>query len=178
MATKSKTRAANLAVPQSLDEATTAVGRIGELQREIARTQADLSDEVARIKASAERAVAPLREEVEALTEGVRIWAEAHRMKLTDGGKVKYAGLATGRILWRLRPPRVSVRGVEAVLEALKTMGLGRFIRVTEELDKDALRREPEVADTVPGISIGSAGEDFVIEPLDVVLSETVEPAA
>lgn len=175
---RQKTLGANLQVPQSLDEATDAVGRIGTLTREIARTQADLNDVIADAKASAEKAVAPMREEVERLTEGVRIWAEANRGRLTDGGRVKFADLATGKILWRMRPPKVTVRGVDAVIAALKRAGLGKLIRTEESLDKEAMLRDPAAVAAVPGLVIGSAGEDFVIEPTDVALSTAVEPAA
>jgi len=174
--TRSKTRGANMPVPQTLEEATEMVGEIGVKAREIKRIQADLDDAVAAIKADAEKAAAPLREDVEALTEGVRIWAEANRTRLTDGGRVKFADLATGKILWRLRPPKVTIRGADAVLEALRGMGLTRFIRTTSEIDKDAMRRDPDAAKAVPGVAVGSAGEEFVVEPVTAPLSGTVEP--
>ena len=170
--TRTKIAAAGVPVPQSREAAALAITRIGELQREVGRIQADLDDEVGRLKQSAEEAATPLRDEVAALIDGLRTWAEAHRETLTDGGKTKTADLGTGRIMWRLRPPRVTVRGAEAVIEHLRGLGLLRFIRESVEVDKEAMLREPDVARGVPGITVGSAGEDFVVEPLTLELVE------
>ncbi|MEC9342674.1 MAG: host-nuclease inhibitor Gam family protein, partial [Pseudomonadota bacterium] len=69
-------------------------------------------------------------------------------------------------------PPRVTVRGQDAVIEALRAIGLGRFIRIKEEVNREALLAEPDVARSVAGISIGSEGEDFVVEPFEEELTD------
>jgi phage host-nuclease inhibitor protein Gam len=171
MKARTKTRGANIRVPQSRDEAAVSVARIGELDREIGRIKADLNDEVARLKTSAESAAQVMADEVIELTEGLRIWAEANRQVLTDGGKVKFHDLGVGKILWRLRRPSVKVRGADTIVETLRALGFGRFIRISEDIDREAMLREPEVARTVPGITVGSEGEDFVVEPFDVALA-------
>lgn len=53
-------------------------------------------------------------------------------------------------------------------------LGLQRFIRTKEEPNKEAMQAEPEVARQVAGISIGSVGEDFVVEPFEAVLADMV----
>jgi phage host-nuclease inhibitor protein Gam len=69
-----------------------------------------------------------------------------------------------------VRPPSVRLRDMKRVLEALVQLGLARFIRVKQEVDKEAMLREPELAAQVPGVSIGSEGEEFVVSPLVVAL--------
>ncbi|SFM35749.1 Mu-like prophage host-nuclease inhibitor protein Gam [Pleomorphomonas diazotrophica] len=165
------TRAANISVPQSREEATQSLSRYGLLQREIGRIQAGLDDKITALKEAAEAKSTPLQEEAAQIMEGLRIWSEANRAALTNDNKVKFVDLGTGKISWRLRPAKVTVRGTEAVLEALRRLGLGRFIRTSEEINKEAMLAEADVARTVPGITIGSAGEDFVIEPLTSPLS-------
>lgn len=173
--TRTKKLATEFPVPQSDQEAAEFVRRIGEINREIGRREADLNDQISIIKAKVEEALQPDRDEAEALKAGLETWASAHRRRLTDGGKVKHCDLATGRLLWRLRPPSVTLRGgVEAVIEACRALGFGRFVRVREEIDKDAMRGEPEFARTIPGVSIGSAGEDFVIEPFEIEVKGVV----
>lgn len=173
---RTKIRGANLPVPQSRDEAASAVRVVGELNRDIARIRADMNDELAAIKERFEAAAAPLSARVEAVTEGLKMWAEANRSALTGGDKTKTVDLGTGEIKWRLRPPSVRLRGEELVIETLRTLGLGRFIRVKEEVNKEALKAEPDVARTVTGVSISSAGEDFVVEPFEAAL--TAQPAS
>lgn len=172
------TRGANIAVPQSREEATQSLSRYGLLLREIGRIQAGLDDKISALKEIAEAKKNPLQEESADLMEGLRIWAEANRAALTNDNRVKTVDLGTGKIGWRLRPARVTVRGVDAVLDALRRLGLSRFVRTTEEVNKEAMLAEPDMARTVPGITIGSAGEDFVLEPLTSPLSGGADAAA
>ncbi|HEY9212088.1 MAG TPA: host-nuclease inhibitor Gam family protein [Ancylobacter sp.] len=169
MAKKAKTFGVNLPVPQSTEEATTAIADIGALNREIGRIDADANDKIAAISKETADKVLPLQERVTALTEGLKVWAEAHRLALTNGGKVKFSNLITGVISWRNLPPKVSLRKVEDVITSIQKMGLSKkFLRTKLEVDKEAMLKEPEKARTVQGVTIGSAGEEFIVEPFEV----------
>lgn len=172
MSKKMKTRGANLPVPQSREEAAEAVKQIGIWQRQRARIEADLNDQIAEMKKEAEAAAAPLAECIEAATEGLKLWAEANRQRITDGGRVKFADLGTGKISWRFRPPSVRLTKVEQVIEAIKKLGLPQFLRVKEEPNKEAMLADPEKARLIAGVSIGTEGEDFIVEPLEVALAD------
>lgn len=158
-------------VPQSRDEATRMVAEIGELQRARAVIQAQMNDELAAIKADYEAEALPLGERLSRLTQGVQIWAAANRDELTRGGRVKTAPLPSGEIAWRVRPPKVAIRGAEAVIDALRRLGLDRFVRTKAEISKEAILAEPEAVAMITGISI-SQGEDFVIKPFETALEE------
>ena len=101
----------------------------------------------------------------------MRIWCEANRELLTQGGKVKYANLASGEIKWRMTPPKVVVRALENVLDFLKQRGLHHLIRTKEEVNKEAIAAEPEAVEGVKGITI-TQREDFVIRPFETELEE------
>ncbi|WP_281983140.1 host-nuclease inhibitor Gam family protein [Azonexus hydrophilus] len=173
MAKKSrlKTPAVTVAVPQTREKAAEAIAEIGRANRELARLEADMNDELAQVKERHETAAEPLRQKLQALTQGVQTWAEANRDTLTQNNKVKTASLTTGEIVWRLRPPSVRITGADAVLDALRRLGLKRFIRTKEEVNKDAILNEQEAVAHVPGISI-SQGEDFVVVPFEAELAE------
>jgi len=166
-ATKAKTRGANVPVPQSREEAAKFIHDIGAAQREIARIEADMNDEIALAKKTAEANALPFRSQIEELTDGLRTWAEANRAALTDNGKRKHAELGTGRIEWRFAPPRVTIKGVEEVIARIRTLGLGVFLRERVEIDKEAMLREPEKARLIAGVAIGTAGENFTVEPFE-----------
>jgi len=168
---KTKTLGANLPVPQNRDEAARAVREIGDDRRRLARLEADMNDRIAALKQRYEEQAAPINERVEAATEGLKIWAEANRTALTGGDKTKTVDVGTGEIKWRLRPPSVRLKAIDDVIARLRELGLSRFVRTKEEVNKDALLAEPEVARTVTGISIGTAGEDFIVEPFEAALS-------
>lgn len=164
-----KTAGANIAVPQSREEAASALARIGVLTRQITRAQATLNDRIAKLKEEAEAAAIPLQEEAGELTEGLKIWAEANRKALTGGDRTKTVNIGTGELRWRIQPPRVTLRGsIEVIVDACRTLGLGRFVRVKEEVNREAMLAEPEIARSIPGVSIGTEGEAFIVEPFEV----------
>lgn len=171
MAKKTKTLGVNLPVPQSRDDAAESLRQIGEAGRQIARIEADMNDELARLKERAEAAAAPLREQVTARTEGLKIWAEANRDGLTNGGKTKTADLGTGKLSWRLRPAAVRVSGVDRVIEAIRKLGFSQFLREKTEINKEAMLADADKARLIAGVSIGSEGEDFIVEPFEAEIS-------
>ncbi|MBW7997511.1 MAG: host-nuclease inhibitor protein Gam [Candidatus Glassbacteria bacterium] len=171
--TKIKSEAADYPVPQSREEAVEAIAEIGRRQRERERIQAAMNDELAVIRQKFEEEAAPHNDTIKGMSTGVQIWCEANRETLTNDGKVKTANLSSGEIRWRIRPPKVSVRAADTVLKALKELKLTRFIRVKEEVNKEAILAELETVKHLKGITI-TQGEDFVIIPFETELEEVV----
>lgn len=169
--TRVKTEAVQYEVPQTREDVTNAIATIGAHQRERDRIQASMNDELARVRERFEAEAKPHADTISAMTKGVHLWCEAHRDELTRAGKVKTHTFASGEVKWRLRPPAVVVRGAEAVLDALKSLGLSRFVRVKEEINKDAVLADPEAVAGVKGISVRQV-EDFVVQPWDTDLEE------
>ncbi|MBU3969050.1 host-nuclease inhibitor Gam family protein [Patescibacteria group bacterium] len=152
-------------VPQSSSELTDYVRRIGEAQRKIQAIFTDLNSEVECLKGGADEKKKPLVSQIDALLEGVYIYAEAHRDELTEGGKIKTVKFSSGDIVWRITPPKVTLKNIEKVVAELLSRGLKRFLRYPDpEVDKEAMLREQEVAKKVPGVKIGQH-EEFVVKP-------------
>ncbi|HGU8759517.1 TPA: host-nuclease inhibitor Gam family protein, partial [Escherichia coli] len=141
--------------------------RIGDLQREAARLETEMNDAIAEITEKYASQIAPLKTSIETLSKGIQGWCEANRDELTNGGKVKTANLVTGDVSWRQRPPSVSIRGVDAVMETLERLGLQRFIRTKQEINKEAILLEPKAVAGVAGITVKSGIEDFSIIPFE-----------
>lgn len=151
---------------QSQEEVEQLIASIGVSQRELVRLEADLGDAVAKAKEKAEQAALPLKEAIAQAEDRISQWCQANRAALTREGKVKFARFSTGQVNWRDRPASVSVRGkVEAILAWLLENKGRKFIRTKMELNKEALLADRAFAATVPGVTIKSAGEDFIIEP-------------
>jgi phage host-nuclease inhibitor protein Gam len=169
MAKRTKVAAPQLPVPQSDVEAAAAIARIGELMREVERIKAEGDDKLAVIAAEVNARATPVRAVLKAEIEGLKTYCEANRSRLTDGFKRKTATFETGTAAWRARPASVSLRDkVDEIIARVKTLGLARFLRTKEEIDKEAMLKEPEIARSIVGVTIGSAGEDFVVEPLQM----------
>lgn len=168
-----KIRSDTIPAPQSREETAEAVAEIGRRQRERDRIQAAMNDELSAVKQRFEEEAAPHADAIKTLSAGVQTWCEANRDELTNDGKVKTANLASGKVSWRIRPPKVSLKAIDNVLAALKELKLTRFIRVKEEVNKEAILAEPDAVQHVKGISIHQ-GEDFVIVPFETDLEEVV----
>ncbi|MDD5297552.1 MAG: host-nuclease inhibitor Gam family protein [Rhodocyclaceae bacterium] len=169
--TRVKSAAALYPVPQNRDEVNDTIAKIGIAQRERARIQADMNDEMAKVKQRFEDEAKPFNEQIEALSKGAQTWCEANRAALTKDGKVKFANFPAGEVKWRMRPPKVTLRAVETVLETLKRLGLTRFIRTKEEPNKEAMLADPKALEGLAGVKF-EQGEDFVIVPFETDLEE------
>ena len=166
-----KSDAIDYPVPQNREDAADLIRQIGEHQRDRSRIKADMVDRMALIKQEHEERAMPHADAISGMSAAVKVWAEANRSELTRDGKIKTVGLASGKILWRMNPPSVSIRKAEQVLDALKSLGLGKFIRNKEEINKDAILESPDEVRGVKGISIDQK-EIFGIEPYETELEE------
>lgn len=168
MATRLKNKTM-VAVPQSKNDCAESIRAIGDLQREFERERAAMNDAIAAITQQHQPTLADLSQRIEALQTGVQAWCEAHRVELCgENDKLgKTANLVTGEVSWRLRPPSVSIRGAETVLETLLRMGLGRFVRVKNEPNKEAMLNEPDAVRGIAGINIVTGLEDFIVTPFE-----------
>lgn len=172
---KKKTTGTNLPVPQNDLEAASALARIGEIARQVARVEADCNAEVSKLTEAAGAKAAPLKAEGDGLVEALKVYCEANRARLTDG-KSKTIVFATGVVSWRLRPASVKLREkVDVIIERIKLLDLGAaFLRTKEEINKDAMLADAEKAKTIAGVTIASDGEDFYVEPLEAEIAEAV----
>ncbi len=163
---KNKRAAETATPPRDRDEAEAYLERIGSIQREIQLNKTALAEAVARVTADIEASSAKLTEENDRLFRGLQLWAEANRHALTDGGKTKTVRMGNGTIAWRLAPPSVQIKGQEAVLAYLMQKNGEEFLRTKVEINREAMLANAEQASKIPGVTIKSAGESFVIEPV------------
>lgn len=156
---------------QSKADAMRDIKAIGDLQRELGRIEADINDQIADLTKKAAPRIEQLRERLVELQAGVQTWCEANRVEIC--GKGKSANLVTGEVSWRQRPPSVSISKADEVIGRLRGLGLFRFIREKEEVNKEAILAEPAEVAGIKGIKVVTGVEDFVITPFEVEVGET-----
>lgn len=166
MASRLKSKAAAYA-PQTKTDCTADIKKLGDLQRQFQRFQADMNDEIAKIAKAAAPRLEELQQRIDVLQAGIQTFCEAHRDELC-GADSKTANLVTGEVSWRVRPPSVSITGAEAVMDTLRRMGLERFIRQKSEVNKEAILNEKDAVRGIAGIRIVSGVEDFLIAPFEI----------
>lgn len=169
MATKLKTIKAPtvMNVPQSRDDCAIYIKHLGDVQREFERSRGEMNDAIAHITKSYAGVLEAQTMRVKNLQAGIQTWCEANRAQLLEGGG-KTANLITGEVSWRQRPPSVTIRGAESVIETLQRMGLERFVRTKEEINKEAMLNEPDAVRGIAGVALVSGVEDFGITPFAV----------
>lgn len=158
--------------PADRAEAEGMLAEIGRLQRRVSAVEGQMNEKLAEVKEKYEAKAAPLNAELKEKFRALHAWAEANKGEILKPG-TKTARLATGEISWRTTPPSVRVARAPDVLKTLKTLGLTKFIRTKEEIDKEAMLADPERASAVSGVSI-TRREEFVVKPFESQL-ERVE---
>lgn len=152
---------------QTRDEVETAIKEIGDLNRELDRLAIEQNDKLAAITEEYAPLMNEVKEKTKPMMDAVQAWCESRRDELTQNGKTKTGTFNTGEVQWRQRPPSVGIRGVDSVLDSLKMRGFTQFIRIKEEINKEAMLNEPDTAASVPGVTIKTGVEDFVITPFE-----------
>lgn len=166
-------------LPESREAVNALIYEIGEHQRLRQAIQDKLDADVAALKKAAESTAKVQSDSIAEKLGQVHAWCLAHRDEITDDGKTKTVKFGNGEVSWRNRPPGVWLaRGmkVEDVIASLQKLGkrFAHFLRPKVELDKEAMLKDPELARAVPGVRIGSAGEDFTVKPVALQLEEVV----
>ncbi|MCX7258010.1 MAG: host-nuclease inhibitor Gam family protein [Polaromonas sp.] len=160
---KLKTPAATR-VPQSKTDCAADIKVLGDVQRQFERSRAEMNDAIAHIAQKFQPVLEAQQTHMTALQTGIQTFCEANRAQLCEGSG-KTANLVTGEVSWRQRPPSVSIRGADSVIETLHRMNLSRFVRTKLEVNKEAMLNEPDAVRGIAGISVVTGVEDFSITP-------------
>lgn len=173
MSTRSKRmKATSTEVPTNKAEAEELLQAIGDMMRQVTVLETKMNDRLAAVKLEFERQAKPINEAIDQRFDALRIWAEANKSDLLKG-KAKTAKLATGEISWRTTPPSVRITGVKVVIERLRQMGLTKFLRMKEDINKEAILADPAAVEGVKGISI-TQREELVVKPFEAEIERVI----
>ena len=109
---------------------------IGQIDREIEGYEADIQKVVEELKQETIRIVKPLQEKKTALELQIQAFCEGRREEM---GNKKSRELNFGKVSFRLST-KIVIRGVQACIDALRSLGLKDFIRVKESPDKEKMK--------------------------------------
>lgn len=172
MAKATTKKAVAVRVAQTREEAERMLAELGIAQREVAEIETRMNAVLAKVKEDFENEAKPLNATITSNFASIQGYAEANRdALLADGSKT--VKLSTGELKWRLTPPSVRITGADVVIETLKRLGMGRFVRPKEEINKEAILSDTKAVEGVKGIDIGQT-EEFVVKPF----SSEIERAA
>jgi phage host-nuclease inhibitor protein Gam len=165
-----KPKHAKLPVPQDMQSAAQCERDLGKALTNIAERRLMLDQEIKKLLDKHSPAIEFYTSNALRYAKALHEYAAKNRRALTDQDKNKTVELmGAGTVRWYDTPPAISLSKettVDELVGELEALGLARFVRIVKELDKEALLREPEVADSIKGISVAK-DEKFVIQPRD-----------
>ncbi|MBF0139817.1 MAG: host-nuclease inhibitor Gam family protein [Magnetococcales bacterium] len=127
-------------VIQNLDDADRSLAEISDLQRRIEGIEADLNDAIDRHKDEAANLAAPLRERYKVLSDGLAVFGELQKDNIFATKRT--VNLVFGALGFRKSAEIKAATGKKLadVLEALKVHRFLEAVKVTEKINKDAMR--------------------------------------
>lgn len=154
-------------IPATIEEAARMISAIGRLKRNLDTLKSGFNREVEKLRVALAREVGPLDEEITALLQGLQAFYDANRKTLTGGNQRKTASFPTGEMGKRFSGKKVVVKDEEEAIASCRALGLEEFLRPRVDLDRQALKKDPERAESIQGVSIVQ-DEVFWVKPLDL----------
>lgn len=161
---KARAKKAAVPVPATIAEVERLEQLMSAYLQSIETFELDAQIRISAIEEELALKVSPILEQVRTLASQIYAYASEHRDELTQNGKTQSAALGVaGVIKWIDTPDSIHVADTEAVLKALRVLGLSDFIRSgPDEINKQAMLNDKERAAAVPGISIVSGTKAYI----------------
>lgn len=145
---------------QNLADVDKALKELCALEAEIERIDAEGEKLIAAIKAKTAETGKPLRERVKEVSATIKAFCDYHKNEYFKDKKS--LDLSFGTIGYRLTPPSISIS--KQTLALMKQLGLVGYIRVKEEVDKEALLALDD--DTLAQIeAVKKQKNEFFVQP-------------
>ena len=154
------TKKTAIPTPKDLSEANQFLAKIKKEQYIIDIIKSIFRKKIDKLKSEAMADIKPHQNKVSQLLKGLFIYAETHRKELTEGNR-EIIEIPAGSFGWRMTPT-ISFRNAKNVLNLLKLLGLDRFIRIEEKIDKEAMLKDLEAAKKLDGVYINQK-EKFIV---------------
>lgn len=173
---KERIEGIKIQIPESKAEADRIIKEIGEFQVEEEKIEQETNAEIKTIRGRTNRRIVPKQRAKKSRFIGLYVFYATNQHELTDEGRTRLVNLVYGQFGIQKNPPAVNIRNRNKVLKALKARNLRYFIRIIEEIDKEAILTSPHMVSGVPGIKI-SQKERFVVraKETDTEVSEDVK---
>lgn len=155
---------------QSWDEVNENMKKLAELKVKKQKLEGEQTLAINEIKAKCNAKAVLISDEIKAIEKNMALFAEQNKDEFALKRTKK---LMFGTISYRLTK-KIVCSSIETAVKALKTLNLDSFLRVKEELDKDALLELDESILTKAGISI-KREDKISIEPDSVRINSLTQ---
>ncbi len=136
--------------------------RIAEAQRNLDLIRIKLDHDIAKLKTEAVAEAEKLTTDLLTHSLSVAEFAERNRSDLVK--EEKSVKLPAGIFGWRNNPPSVSLKDAKRVIEICEKRKLEDFLRRKVEVNKAGMLANPELAESVTGVTIKTGEELFFVK--------------
>lgn len=153
-------------VPQTRVEAETLAETLAARIRCSERRASEAADRIAAIKADLKRSQETDAQRTKRELAALAAWVTVNRGELLTGER-KSAQLGAGTVGYRSTPPKIEFDDEEMTVIALEELGRTDLLRTVTEIDREALKADPEAIGQLAGVRVTTT-ERFFFKPLDV----------
>jgi len=153
-------------IPRTKIEADQLIGKIGKLQARGTTISRIAATRLAEIEKETKERTSKIAGEIGTCLVALFGFFSEHQKELTENGKINRVFWPSGETEIFSTVPKVTVsaKQEERVISLLKASGLDRFVRIREEVIKDAIGIEPEAVAGIEGIKV-TRTEKFLVRP-------------
>lgn len=163
--TSTKTKPAAIVLVTTRAEADEQLGVLGRAYRSKAAIEVEMQKAMQEATARFSPRLEKITVLIEATERDLTDWCEGHRAELLEG-ESKTATIGVHQVQFRMKPPKVSLRDVEKVIENIKRLKFKNlFLRTKEEVNKEAMLAHPDKAERIPGVTVKRDEEEIVLSP-------------
>lgn len=148
----------------SLEQVTHLIYSIGDKQRSIEIIKNRLERYIEQEKERASKEIDKLQEIIENMVDAIYQYSVKNRKELTSDDRRKVLRVLSGTFGWRKTQSKVHIDDIDKVVKVIKERNLDQFLRIKTEVNKMAMRQDPDTAKEIPGISISQV-ETFFVKP-------------
>ena len=157
-------------------EADKLIREVAEFQIGIQEVERNFNKAVKQLRKESKRKIVPKQRAIKKRLISLFTLYQNNWKKFTQRGRRKIVNFVNGQIGSYMTPPAVNIQNKKRVLKDLEIHKLDLFIRVTKELDKEAILMHPVLVAGIKGIKVGQK-EKFMVKPKETgtIVSEKVE---
>jgi phage host-nuclease inhibitor protein Gam len=121
---------------QDWQEVDNALRRLGEIEIHVTQLEGEMTLKLNEIREDYDTRAEGLKAEYRRIETGIELFTEARKEEFT---KVRSRELTFGTIAYRI-VHKVTIKSKKATVAALEVLGLGSYLRIVKEPDKEAMK--------------------------------------
>jgi phage host-nuclease inhibitor protein Gam len=135
----------SVSVPKNPDDLDHLITEVGKLRRQAQKNWNSANERIARIQEQTREKTDPIDSQINMRLKAIASYVDSHKKDLMGPGAKTATFRSGNRVALRFDPLSVLIADEAETLAKLKTLNLTDYIRVTESINRNALKDHPEI---------------------------------